>query len=380
MKIRDTSYHSIRIGRLPNGCRLCVKGSKLVLLVTGLCTSRCWYCPLSDVKRNRNVTVANEWWISEDKDIIEEAKLCNSLGAGFTGGDPLIVLDRTVRYIKMLKKEFGKDFHIHLYTPGNLATKERLKKLYDAGLDEIRFHCPEKKYWRMIKNALEFDWDIGCEIPVIPGKKKEIIEFIDYIDSIGVDFLNLNELEISETNVGEMRKRGFVPKNDISYAVKGSDKLAKELLKYCSKNNSLRVHYCTVKLKDGIQLANRLKRRAKNVSRDYDIVTKEGLLIRGAIYLWDIYPTFGYNKKLKGMKNREKTVILSKLKKIIKTIKDKFDIPEELIELDERKLRILTGGWIVKEIADDLKLMGLKPAIVEEYPTWDGLCVDLEFL
>jgi pyruvate formate-lyase activating enzyme-like uncharacterized protein len=58
----------------------------------------------------------------------------------------------------------------------------------------------------------------------------------------------------------------------------------------------------------------------------------------------------------------------------------KFDIPKRLIEVDERRLRILTGAWILEEIAEEIKKMGLSPAIVEEYPTWDSLCVDLRML
>lgn len=378
-KIEETKYHSWKTGKLPEGCKLCVKGAKLVLLVTGLCGSRCWYCPLSERKKNRDVVVANEWWISNGKEIIEEAKLCNSLGAGISGGDPLVVLDRTVKYIKMLKKEFGDDFHIHLYTSGELASYENLKKLNNAGLDEIRFH-PAKRNRDNVKKALEFDWDVGCEIPVIPKDKRRITEFIDFIDKIGVKFLNLNELEISETNFAEMQRRGLRQKSDTSYAVKGSEELAMKLLDYCAKNTSLNVHYCTVKLKDSVQLRNRIKRRAKNAKRDYDIMTDEGLLLRGAIYLPGLYPSFDYSKRIMKIDNNDKEKILLKLNLFIKKIQKKFDIASELIELDERRLRILIAPWILGEISEGIKELGLKPAIVEEYPTWDSLCVDLEFL
>lgn len=378
-KIEETKYHSWRIGKLPEGCKLCVKGAKLVLLVTGLCGSRCWYCPLSERKKNRDVVVANEWWISNGKEIIEEAKLCNSLGTGISGGDPLVVLERTVRYIKMLKNEFGDDFHIHLYTSGELASYENLKKLNNAGLDEIRFH-PAKKDWNNVKKALEFDWDVGCEIPVIPDEKNKITEFIDFIDKIGVKFLNLNELEISETNFAEMQKMGFRQRSDTSYAVKGSEELAKELLDYCAKNTSLNVHYCTVKLKDSVQLRNRIKRRARNAKRDYDIMTGEGLLLRGAIYIPELYPSFDYSERLMKIGSNERRKILLKLDVIAKEMQRNFDIPPKLIELDEIRLRILIAPWILEKISSKIKVRGLKPAIVEEYPTWDALCVDLRFL
>lgn len=383
--IVKTPYHSFRIGNLPKGCSMCVRGLKTVLLVTGVCPLRCWYCPLSERKKNKDVVVANEWWIKKDDEILEEAKLCRSLGAGITGGDPLCRLSRTVKYIKLFKKKFGKKFHIHLYTSGELASKANLKKFYDAGLDEIRFHPRnflEKSFKKNqgLENALAFGWSVGCEIPVIPGKTKETERFIDYINKLGVNFLNLNELEISETNAFEMSARGFTAVSDESFAVKGSREAAMKLLKYCAKNTKLRVHYCTVKLKDGVQLRNRIKRRAKNAAKEYDIVTAEGLLVRGAIYFPEFAPSFDYNKKIGGIRKSHRKRILAKLRKKASEISKEFEIPKNIIEVDERRLRILTGAWIVEEIAEEIKKMGLLPAVVEEYPTWDSLCIDLRML
>jgi pyruvate formate-lyase activating enzyme-like uncharacterized protein len=47
---------------------------------------------------------------------------------------PISKASRTCDYIKLLKKEFGKSFHIHLYTPMNLVDEKSLKALYDADL------------------------------------------------------------------------------------------------------------------------------------------------------------------------------------------------------------------------------------------------------
>ncbi|MBM3309870.1 MAG: radical SAM protein, partial [Candidatus Altiarchaeales archaeon] len=255
-KIKKTPYHSMVLGSMPAGCKLCVKGAKLVLFDTGLCSRTCWYCPLSDRKKNKDVVIANEWWVEKDRDILEEARLCGSLGAGITGGDPMVKMDRTVKYIRLLKKTFGKKFHIHLYTSGVLASDKNLSKLHKAGLDEIRFH-PLKKDWGKIKNALKYNWSVGCEIPVIPGEERNTKKFIDYINSIGVGFLNLNELEFSETNLSQMARHGMQTVNDVSYAIKGSNQLALKLLEYCKDNTELNVHYCTLKLKDKVQLGNR---------------------------------------------------------------------------------------------------------------------------
>ena len=98
------------------------------------------------------------------------------------------------------KKRFGKKFHIHLYTSLNLVNNERLSLLHKAGLDEIRFHpdLDSKKLWNNLNYAKEYDWDTGVEIPLIPGKEKETMSLIDFVQD-KVDFLNLNELEIADT-------------------------------------------------------------------------------------------------------------------------------------------------------------------------------------
>ena len=59
--MQKTPYHSYKIGTLSKGCQLCVKGSKLVLFLTGLCPRSCYYCPISDKKYKKDVTYADEW-------------------------------------------------------------------------------------------------------------------------------------------------------------------------------------------------------------------------------------------------------------------------------------------------------------------------------
>ena len=174
MIIEKTKFYSWKNGNLCRGCKLCVKGEKLVLFITGICPRNCWYCSISEKKKNKDVIFANERPITKVEEAIEEAKLCDAAGAGITGGDPLSKLDRTLEYIKALKNEF-KDFHIHLYTSLDLVNEDKLKQLFEAGLDEIRFHpvLDDNTDWHKIDLALEYDWDVGLEIPAVPDKEKE---------------------------------------------------------------------------------------------------------------------------------------------------------------------------------------------------------------
>ncbi|MDP3766119.1 MAG: radical SAM protein [Nanoarchaeota archaeon] len=375
----ENKFHSYNKGKLPKGCAYCVKGEKLVMFVTGICPRKCCFCPVSDEKYQKDVIFANEQTVDSFDDVIMEAKAMNAKGAGVTGGDPLARLDRTVSYIKKLKEKFGKNFHIHLYTSLNLVSEKTLKKLYLAGLDEIRFHLDldSKKLWKKLEITKKFNWDIGVELPLIPTKEKNLKEIIDYIHD-KVDFLNLNELEVADNNHSNLKQFGFHVKNNMSYAIKGSLELGLGLIGYAAaKGYKISMHVCTAKLKDAVQLSERIKRQGKIVKHDFDIIDDEGLLTRGALYLPELKPGFGYRKKL--MK-ADKEKLIKKLGYFANEIKNKLKLSNNDFIIDKNKLRILLSkNNTIKNKKIFLK-MNLIPAIVVEYPTADQFEVEIEFL
>jgi len=388
--MQKTKFYSWKLNKLADGCRQCVLGRKLVVFVTGICPRNCFYCPLSEEKKNHDVIFANERQLVDENEtnaLTQEAKACKSQGAGFTGGDPLARIERTCRYIKLLKKEFGKKFHIHLYTILESLTPERLNMLEDAGLDELRVHPDifNNMHWKGIellyhRGKRKYTFDVGVEIPSIPGNEAETKKLIDYF--IGkIDFLNINELEISDTNSCELVDRKFHTKDKISYGVKGSQELALKLIKYVEKKYpKANVHYCTCKLKDGVQLRERLKLRAGNTKKMFDIVTDDGTIIRGVIYLRNLKPDFGYKTVLKNILPIEREKIIARLAGIKETLVKEFSMPKEMLMVDEQKLRIITNIGVVEKLSKHLKSLNLIPAIVEQYPTWDQMEVDVEFL
>lgn len=388
--MEKTKYYSWKKGDLAKGCKQCVLGRKLVVFVTGVCPRNCFYCPLSEQKKNMDVIFANERQLIDENEtnaLIEEAKACKSLGAGITGGDPLARIERTSRYIKLLKKEFGKNFHIHLYAILETLNSKNLKMLEDAGLDELRLHpdFTTDKNWKNIdllfyKGKRKYSFDLGVEIPCIPGFDIQTKKLIDYFAG-KIDFLNLNELEISDTNSCELVNRSFVTKDRLSYGVKGSEELALHLLKYCEeKYPELNVHYCTCKLKDGVQLRERLKLRAQNTKNIFDIVTEDGTFVRGVIYSHNLKPSFGYKIILQNILPMEKEKLIKELSNARADLIEEFGLPDNILIVDEQKFRIITNVGVVKKLSKKLHAKGLIPAIVEQYPTWDQMEVDVEFL
>jgi len=334
-------------GKMPKGCILCARGSKLVLLVTGRCTANCFYCPLSSEKRGRDVVYADEMRVRRFEDIIHEAELIEAEGAGITGGDPMLVMDRTVEYIKGLKNVFGEDFHIHLYT-SHLEPAKNIEKLAKTGLDEIRFHllpdvwtCLPNNYIMALRRALDTGMSVGVEVPALPDEEGTLVSLIKSLDRIGIHFINLNELEFSETNLDALLDRGYTAKSDISAAVSGSEEVAHRIIKELDVD--LTMHYCSASFKDRVQLRNRIRRRARNIAREMDVVTDDGTLLKG--------------------------VIEGDTEEIIKRLRE-MKIPEYLFSVDEEKERIEIAPWVLEEIADELEY---DTFIVEEYPTADRL-------
>lgn len=342
----------------------------MVLLVTGKCSRRCFYCPLSDEKKGQDLIYANEKLVIKDNDILEEAKLINALGTGITGGDPMAVPERTIKYIKLLKSEFGPNHHIHLYTAA-VFDKKYIKQLEKAGLDEIRFHPPVSswgkrltKFEDLIIEALNCGMDVGIEIPVPPDLKTAIIKLAASLEALGVNFFNLNELEYSATNFEALNRRGYTVKNDISSAVKGSETTANAIIQELSNEKfKMALHYCSSSYKDAIQLRNRIMRRAKNIAKKYHIITEDGTLLKGVIEL-STHDTL------------TDSAILKKLHILKNYLSREFEVPNSLMGIDDEKLRLEIAPWVLEELAAEIDRSQFDCYITEEYPTADRLEVE----
>lgn len=377
--IAENQYYSYNTKELPAGCQMCVKGEKLVLFVTGICPRTCYFCPISDLKYGNDVIYANERKVEKPEDVILEAELMNAKGAGITGGDPLSKIDRTVSFIYLLKQRFGKQFHIHLYTSLNLASEKNLELLFLAGLDEIRFHpdLETKQFWPRIALAQKYSWHIGIEVPLIPTKKQELRELLDFVHD-KARFINFNELERADNHMSKLGEMGFLTTGKFSYAIEGSLELGLELLQYAEeKKYNLAAHVCTVKLKDGIQLTNRIKREAENVKKQFDVVDAEGILSRGALYLPALAPGVGYRRKLEAA---NKPLLLQQLHALLTKIQHDLCLSSEQIVLETQKMRLLLSRQHAKQHKKYFLKQGLLPALVKEYPTADQLELEVEFL
>lgn len=375
-----TKFSSYCLNGLPIGCKLCVKGKKLVVFITGICQRNCYYCSLSSKRKNIDSVWVNERQCKSIREMIEEAKESNATSAGITGGDPFLKLNKTIKFAKALKRAFGKSFHIHIYLPTKFLTKNKLKKL-SKHVNEVRLH-PEFLARKLTKKEKEKEFrkeiekiklaslfwkkqNIGIELPMLPDKKQEIFDFILKIKNY-ISFVNLNELEISDTNFNYITKNYKLKKG--GYVVSGSKEAGLWLLQELSflrkkrnfgkkrttnaqkPNIKLKIHLCTAETKNWFQYKNRLKRHK---ILPYGYKTKDGTVLYFAVYT-------------KNEKEFKKLI-----KELRKELKEKKTFRK--ICIDKRKKRILLSEKAAKELINKYKIIK-----VEEFPTYDGMEVERE--
>lgn len=342
--IRRMECGSARCGRVPEGCVRCIEGSKMVLLVTGRCGWGCFYCPVSLEKKGLDVVYANEGRVTTDEEILAEAEAMDARGTGITGGDPLVAMDRTLHMIRLLKDRFGPDHHIHLYTA--TMDPDKARALVDAGLDELRFHPPDDVWSHMSDTRLAevvsaVSIPVGIEVPALPGREADLKAMIAYARSVGVAFVNLNELEFSESNWDMMGARGYSVKDDVSSAVAGSEDTALAAMRGV---RGIDVHFCSSSFKDGVQLRRRLIRRALNTCPPYQQVTEDGTVVRGFV---------------KG----DPDELMPKLSAL--------GVPDDMMAPGDGRVEV--APWLLERVYDDL---GVRAWLSEQYPTADGLEVE----
>ncbi|MEM1851927.1 MAG: radical SAM protein, partial [Acidilobaceae archaeon] len=157
-------------------------------------------------------------------------------------------------------------------------------KLWDVGLDEIRFHPVAPRAFELAEFAAkETGMSVGFEIPIAPGLEEWAKSVVREASKIGAKFVNLNEMEVSEKNLKKLFMRGLRPSRSRPYAVEGALKAALEVMKWAKDNVSLAVHFCPVSFKDSVQLKNRMRRTAKNDFKWFEEPTEDGTVLWGEL-------------------------------------------------------------------------------------------------
>ncbi len=341
-------WGALVVGKPSPGCKLCWKGAKEVVFITGLCNLSCPFCPISTKRAGKDQAWANERPIKKWEDMLVEAREMRALGASITGGDPLTnekTIAKTVKAIRLLKDAFGDRFHIHLYTNGYNANTSVVRKLERAGLDEIRFDLLGPKKEERLKPALDTSMDVTIEVPGMHLEpwRSEILELIDLARKLDVDYFNVNELEFSDTNWKALKALGFERENEIEPQAKGSKEFGLELA-LRALEAGINFHFCPAREKHEVQYKRRMARRAKTMKKPWQWITEDGLL---AMYVLE-----GDKKLLKALASKYKLAEfnakfgwLEGRKDIIASLAEKYDLRPAYVEL-----MLIYEPWIVEKV------------------------------
>ena len=355
------------------GCIQCQMGSKLVLFITGHCHWMCDYCPLSENRREIDFMYANERKVEIDDwdSVIEEARAMKATGAGITGGDPVMVRERVLEACRVLKSEFGTDFHLHMYTSIPFRT-EWASEFAEAGLDEIRFHfldLDESKYRETMQACLDAGMLTGVELPCEPDKEEQLLQLLEKMREMPVQFLNLNELEITVGNHDNMEVRGFNLSSEITAGASGSAEVATKMRDrvmaatigvpdpfdgITREPYGYHLKFCTATYKDSGQLRRRFLRRGEHTISPYEILTEDGTLVFGAI----------------DCKNEDS-------EDWIQEIHEETGLPRRFMFFDEGNQRIEIPLSMAEELVDVIEA---PIALVEVHPTHERLEMTVVYL
>ncbi len=278
------------VGELAKGCELCMEGLKVVIFVTGTCPVNCFYCPTSYDRRDIDAFYVDEEPLRDYTLLLDEISLIDAKGISITGGEPLSAIERVYEIIKLVKEVYGSSFHVHLYTSGYYASKDVIRYLDRLGLDEIRFHPISDHTWKLVEYAVrETSMDVGIEIPALPNLtylKSVVLRAAE----IGVKFVNMNELEVSETNALDVTLRGFVVKDD-GRSVVGSKESALRILEWVEESGlDISVRFCPAVFKDVVQHRKRLLRKAVNCVEVGDQLLSDGTIVRREVEYLPLFP------------------------------------------------------------------------------------------
>lgn len=257
---------SVSTGWLSKACVECTgtNGSE-TFSTTFACHRDCYFC------FNHNLADYDEFvehgcpWESV---LAGSAKTNGSLACvGLTGGEPLLSLDDSVRFLERAGEVFP-GAHRRMYTSGDLLDEEGARRLRDAGLDEIRFSVKAEDAPELRERVLAamdlarcYIPDVVVEMPIIPGTDELMRGLMERFSEIGIRGMNLLEFCFPFHNWDEFARRGFALRNppfwpmyDYGYsgglAVDGSEVLALELMCWAlDEGLGFGMHYCSLENK-----------------------------------------------------------------------------------------------------------------------------------
>jgi pyruvate formate-lyase activating enzyme-like uncharacterized protein len=260
------------------GCELCGSGSWSCLFINGKCNCRCFYCPAE--QRAVGLPTTNTLAFPKAQDYADYIEQLDFKGVSVSGGEPLLTLDATLKFITAVKKRFGKRIYLWMYTNGTLVDAGNLSRLKDAGLDEIRFDIGATEYsLKKARMAVGVIDHVTVEIPAIPEDEALLKDKLHEMCESGISFLNLHQLRLTAHNRSQLMQRRYTYLHGEHPTVLESELTVLRLLRHAAVNRlPLGINYCSFVYKNRFQKAAARRRCSLLICKPHEDVTENGYI------------------------------------------------------------------------------------------------------
>ncbi|MBI9069219.1 MAG: radical SAM protein [Salinivirgaceae bacterium] len=263
---------------ISQGCQICGEGKWSCLFISNKCNANCFYCPTSQdedaLPSTQNLT------FETPEAYAEYINFFNFKGVSFSGGEPFLYFDRTLSYLKALRKVCSPDLYIWIYTNGILVTDEKLKQLSDLGLNEIRFDIGATNYnISSLKTAAKYIEHVTVEVPAVPEERDTLLALLPELIKAGVTHINLHQMRLTKYNFIKFAKRDYTYIPAERPLVLESEICALELMQYAQENKlPIGINYCSFHFKNRFQKAGYRKMILEKLMINNEIITDNGFI------------------------------------------------------------------------------------------------------
>ena len=206
--LQGRSYYVGNDKKIPLGCCSCLLGTGLSSIrKTNKCNVECKFCYNYGELDEIPPIGEGMWDIGGTKYREKDLDLLLSIqkkptGVAYVYLEPFMEIEKYYSIIGRFQKA---GIHQHMYTNGTLATRENLKALGEAGLDELRFNlgasgCSDRVI-EAIGWAKESIPQVGIETPMTPEFYEAFQQKKEKILATGLDFINCAELHLNNNNL-----------------------------------------------------------------------------------------------------------------------------------------------------------------------------------
>jgi len=292
---RDRLLHSLR-GRtnycfeknkihtsgLSPGCSVCGQGFWSCMFINGLCSAHCFYCPQDRKMKKERLPNTGGVTFNHPEEYADYLERLGFKGVGFSGGEPLLVFEKLLDYIRVLRQRFGDRLYLWIYTNGDLVDKKKLIRLKKAGLNEIRFNISARNYdLGRVALAIPIIDRVTIEIPAIPEDYQFVATRLAKMRKLGVRYLNLHQLCATQNNYKDYIRRNYTFLHFPSTSIFESEITALRLMKFALDHRiNLPINYCSSAYKGRLQAKGQRERLASVVKSDYEELTQTGHIRR----------------------------------------------------------------------------------------------------